>query len=195
MKPSKTDSDDGEQTKPEIPVDFTALQEKNPDIYAWIKIDGTTVDYPVCQNNEDDNYYLSHTWERVEAADGAIFTQACNSKNFTDFNTVIYGHQMGEGVDTMFHTLDRYLEEGYIEKYPNVIIYTPDHVLTYRIFAAVIYDDRHLINSFNMNAMNLSTGFTQQRKPARRSSSRLKRLWHREKASSIMCWCFRLQRK
>ena len=43
---------------------------------------------------------------------------------------------MGEGVDTMFHTLDRYLEEGYIEKYPNVIIYTPDHVLTYRIFAA-----------------------------------------------------------
>ena len=129
VKPSKTDSDDGEQTKPEIPVDFTALQEKNPDIYAWIKIDGTTVDYPVCQNNEDDNYYLSHTWERVEAADGAIFTQACNSKNFTDFNTVIYGHQMGEGVDTMF--------------------YTPDHVLTYRIFAAVIYDDRHLINSFN----------------------------------------------
>ena len=117
VKPSKTDSDDGEQTKPEIPVDFTALQEKNPDIYAWIKIDGTTVDYPVCQNNEDDNYYLSHTWERVEAADGAIFTQACNSKNFTDFNTVIYGHQMGEGVDTMFHTLDRYLEEGYIEKY------------------------------------------------------------------------------
>ena len=45
------------------------------------------------------------------------------------------------------------------------------------------------------DAMNLSTGFTQQRKPARRSSSRLKRLWHREKASSIMCWCFRLQRK
>ena len=58
VKPSKTNSDDGEQTKPEIPVDFTALQEKNPDIYAWIKIDGTTVDYPVCQNNEDDNYYL-----------------------------------------------------------------------------------------------------------------------------------------
>lgn len=54
VKPSKTDSDDGEQTKPEIPVDFTALQEKNPDIHAWIKIDGTTVDYPVCQNNKDD---------------------------------------------------------------------------------------------------------------------------------------------
>ncbi len=138
-----------DEPKVQIPIDFSALQEKNPDVYAWIKIDGTTVDYPVCQSNEDDNYYLSHTWEKAEAADGAIFTQACNSKNFTDFNTVIYGHQMGEGVNTMFHTLDRYLEEGYIEQYPNVVIYTPEHVLTYRIFAAVIYDDRHLVNSFN----------------------------------------------
>ena len=52
-------------------------------------------------------------------------------------------------IEMQIRYLDRYLEEGYIEKYPNVIIYTPDHVLTYRIFAAVIYDDRHLINSFN----------------------------------------------
>ena len=111
VRPSKAENNDGDQTKPEIPIDFASLQEKNPDIYAWIKIDGTTVDYPICQNNEDDNYYLSHTWDRAEAADGAIFTQACNNKNFTDFNTVVYGHQMGEGVDTMFHTLDRYLEE------------------------------------------------------------------------------------
>lgn len=107
VTPSKEEKkEEPKQAKPEIPIDFSALQEKNPDIYAWIKIDGTTVDYPICQNFEDDNYYLTHTWERAEAADGAIFTQACNSKNFTDFNTVVYGHQMGEGVDTMFHTLD-----------------------------------------------------------------------------------------
>ncbi|WP_195255757.1 class B sortase [Coprococcus comes] len=150
VTPSKEEKkEEPKQAKPEIPIDFSVLQEKNPDIYAWIKIDGTTVDYPICQNFEDDNYYLTHTWERAEAADGAIFTQACNSKNFMDFNTVVYGHQMGEGVDTMFHTLDRYLEEGYIEKYPTVEIYTPEHILTYRIFAAVIYDDRHLVNSFN----------------------------------------------
>lgn len=142
--------DDSEQTAgPEIPIDFEALKAENSDIYAWIKIDGTTVDYPICQNNEDDEYYLTHTWEGKEAPEGAIFTQACNSVNFTDFNTVVYGHQMGEGVDTMFHTLDRYLDEGYIEKYPNVVVYTPEHILTYRIFAAVVYDDRHLMNSFN----------------------------------------------
>ena len=52
-------------------------------------------------------------------------------------------------MDTILHTLYRYLDEGYIEKYPTVEIYTPEHILTYRIFAAVIYDDRHLVNSFN----------------------------------------------
>ena len=97
VTPSKEEKkEEPKQAKPEIPIDFSALQEKNPDIYAWVKIDGTTVDYPICQNFEDDNYYLTHTWERAEAADGAIFTQACNSKNFTDFNTVVYGHQMGD---------------------------------------------------------------------------------------------------
>ncbi len=72
MKPSKTDSDDGEQTKPEIPVDFTALQEKNPTFTHGLRLMEQPLIIPVCQNNEDDNY-LSHTWERVEAADGAIF--------------------------------------------------------------------------------------------------------------------------
>ena len=47
----------------EIPVDFAALQAINPDVYAWIKIDGTVIDYPVVQSSEEDNFYLDHTWE------------------------------------------------------------------------------------------------------------------------------------
>ena len=90
VKPSKTDSDDGEQTKPEIPVDFTALQEKNPDIYAWIKIDGTTVDYPVCQNNEDDNYYLSHGTAIVVLA-GIINALKVTGKKKEDCKIVVNG--------------------------------------------------------------------------------------------------------
>ena len=39
VRPSKAENNDGDQTKPEIPIDFASLQEKNPDIYAWIKID------------------------------------------------------------------------------------------------------------------------------------------------------------
>lgn len=134
---------------PEIPIDFAALQAVNPDVYAWIRIEGTNVDYPVLQRADEENYYLDHTWEGKASPEGAIYTQPCNAKNFTDFNTVIYGHQMGEGVDTMFHTLDYYLGDGFLETHPNVVVYTKEHILTYRVYAAVIYDDRHLMQAFN----------------------------------------------
>lgn len=132
-----------------IPIDFAALQETNPEVYAWIKIEGTNIDYPILQSADNDNYYLDHTWEGVSASQGAIFTQSCNSRDFTDFNTIIYGHQMGEGNDTMFHNLGNYLDEGYMEEHSEVVIYTPDRILTYRVFAAVVYDDRHLGHYYN----------------------------------------------
>ena len=48
------DATDAEPKKKFRSINFGALTELNPDIYAWIKIDGTTVDYPVSQNNKDD---------------------------------------------------------------------------------------------------------------------------------------------
>ena len=133
----------------EIPIDFEALQAINPDVYAWIKIDGTVIDYPVVQHSDEDNYYLNHTWEGKSAAEGAIFTQACNAKDFTDFNTVIYGHQMGSGVETMFHQLGNYMDADFMQEHREIVIYTPDHIRTYRVFAAVVYDDRHIVQYYN----------------------------------------------
>lgn len=133
----------------EIPIDFASLQETNPDVYAWIRIDGTVIDYPVLQSMEDDSYYLDHSWEGKRAPEGAIFSQACNAKDFTDFNTVLYGHQMGDQVETMFHQLDNYLDAEFMQSHRDVVIYTPDHIRTYKVFAAVIYDDRHLIQHYN----------------------------------------------
>jgi len=146
-KESPIVSEDG--NKADIPIDFSALQEANPEVYAWIRIEDTNIDYPILQSAEDDNYYLDHTWEGVSASQGAIFTQSCNSTDFTDFNTIIYGHQMGEGNNTMFHNLGNYLDEGYMEEHPEVVIYTPERIFTYRIFAAVVYDDRHLGHYYN----------------------------------------------
>lgn len=147
--PKEPAMDTASGAKTEIPIDFAALQETNPDVYAWIRIEGTNIDYPILQSPDNDNYYLDHTWEGINASQGAIFTQSCNSKDFTDFNTIIYGHQMGEGNDTMFHNLGNYLEAGYMEAHPEVTIYTPDRIFTYRVFAAVVYDDRHLGHYYN----------------------------------------------
>ena len=50
----------------EIPIDFKKLWKENEDIYAWITIPGTLVDYPIVQHPEDDLYYLDHTVEGVQ---------------------------------------------------------------------------------------------------------------------------------
>ena len=68
----------------EIPIDFAQLQAQNPDIYAWIQIDGTNINYPVAQSATDNEYYLNHTIEGQEGYPGSIYTENWNTKEFTD---------------------------------------------------------------------------------------------------------------
>ena len=136
-----------EDAPPEIPVDFAALQEMNPDIYAWIVVPGTNVDYPVVQREGDNAYYLTHTAELTEGAEGAIFTEDYNSKDFQDPNTVVYGHNMRNG--SMFRTLHNYQDRSFFDENRDVTVYLPDQILHYRIFAAYLYDSRHLLQSFD----------------------------------------------
>lgn len=138
------------ETSPRIenPIDFKSLQEQNSDIYAWIKIDDTTVDYPIVQSSSDDNFYLKHRAEDKKwSASGAIYTESVNKKNFNDHFTLIYGHN-GYG-DNMFTSLHKFNKEDFFNSHPYFYIYTPDRKLTYQIISAFKYDDRHIMNSFN----------------------------------------------
>ncbi|WP_228065170.1 class B sortase, partial [Streptococcus cuniculi] len=65
---------------------------QNPDVYAWLQVDGTKIDYPVAQHPRDDSYYLSHDVDGAETYYGAIFTELVNTKTFEDPITIIYGH-------------------------------------------------------------------------------------------------------
>lgn len=131
----------------DIPIDFAGLQEMNPEIYAWIRIPGTEVDYPIVQRPEDDAYYLDHTIEGAEGLPGSIYTESLNKKDFTDKNTVIYGHNMKD--NTMFGSLKDYKDSAYMDEHSEVYIYTPEHIFTYKIFAAVTYDSRHIMVAFD----------------------------------------------
>lgn len=135
-----------ETARVQIPIDFDTLQKQNPDVYAWIQIDGTNISYPILQSADDNEYYLNHTIDGKEGYPGSIYTENWNTKSFTDYNTVIYGHEMRDG--TMFHDLLSYADINFMKEHPEVIIYTPDKKLTYQIFAYVEYDDRHLLHSF-----------------------------------------------
>ena len=131
----------------EIPIDFAALRERNPDVYAWITIPGTVIDYPILQSASDNTYYLTHTIDGVESPEGSIYTETYNSRDFEDPNTVIYGHDMANG--SMFRNLLNYQDRSFFDANREVLIYTPDAIRRYRIFAAYLYDDRHLMQSFN----------------------------------------------
>ncbi len=132
-----------------IPVDFATLQQQNKDIYAWIQIPGTVVDYPIVQHPTDDSYYLNRTVEGRSGLPGSIYTESLNTKDFTDRNTVIYGHNMRNG--SMFGDLSLYMDGSYMKEHNRVIVYTPEHMYTYQIFAAVTYDNRHILHSFDFS--------------------------------------------
>ena len=73
-----------EEKKIDIPVDFDSLQKENPDIYAWITIPDTVIDYPIVQSSEDNAYYLNHSAEKTDSVSGAIYSENYNKKNFDD---------------------------------------------------------------------------------------------------------------
>lgn len=139
------------------PIDFEELWKTNEDIYAWIEIPGTDIDYPIAQSAEDDAYYLNHTIEGTEGLPGSIYTEKINSKDFTDFNTVIYGHNMKNG--SMFAGLHKYEDKEFLKENPYVYIYLPDKTLKYQIFAAVVFDDRHIMQSFKYDTPEGRQGF------------------------------------
>lgn len=129
-------------------VDLADLQENiNGDIYAWIYIPDSMIDYPVLQHPTDNSYYLNYNIDGSKGYPGCIYTENYNATDFTDPNTVMYGHNMKNG--SMFAGLHEYEDAAYFEEHPNVYIYTEEGILEYDIFAAYQYSDLHLLLNFD----------------------------------------------
>ena len=139
-------------------IDFDSLKKKNDEIYAWIKVPGTKVNYPIVQSRTDDTFYLKHSaTDKKYSSSGAVYTQSMNKRDFTDRVTLIYGHN-GYG-NTYFTTLHRFEKQDFFEKHTKFVIYTPTEKLTYRIVSAFKYDDRHIMNSFDFHDNNIFKEF------------------------------------
>ena len=150
-------SDTTEETTEELsenPIDFEALQEENEDLYAWIEIPNTEINYVIAQAGDDNNdlFYLSHNMYKEYEFAGTIYSEKQNAKDFSDPVTVLYGHKMLNG--SMFADLVNFKEEDFFDATPYFYIYTPGHILTYEIFAAYTYDNRHILNNFDFEDVN-----------------------------------------
>lgn len=136
---------------PENPIDFAALQEANPETVAWIRIPGTIIDYPVMRSGLDreENFYLDHDSDGKKHRAGAIYMQKMNAADLSDPNTVLYGHNMANG--SMFSWLHQYKKKTFFDEHATILVYTPGHILTYEVYSAFLYDNRHILNSFDFN--------------------------------------------
>ncbi len=114
-------------------IDLAALKEVNPEVVGWIFIPSTRINYPILQA-EDNSFYLNMTWEKKWNPAGSIFLECENKADFTDFNTIIYGHNMY--TTTMFSSLRQYRNRSMWEKSPYIYIVNNSGVHRYQVFSS-----------------------------------------------------------
>lgn len=136
----RTVFEDGEEkTLPVLknPIDFTQLLSVNSDIVGWLRIRALDISYPVVQGKDND-YYLHRTFEKTDNFAGCLFVNSYNMGDFTDQNTIIYGHNMKNG--SMFGKLKNFNDPEVFKKSRYFWIFTPDFIYQYRIFSASVVD-------------------------------------------------------
>lgn len=124
---------------PDFSVDFEALDTVNADVAGWIYIPAVDIDYPVVQGT-DNEYYLTHTFEKKENKSGAIFMDSGANPQMTDYNTLIYGHNMKNG--SMFGKLKNFQrDESLYENMPYIFYYTREKQYKYLIVSYYVTVD------------------------------------------------------
>ena len=127
-------------------MDFTEIKKINSEVVAWIKLDGTYVDYPILQTDNND-YYLHYMYNGKKNKAGSIFIDYRNKSDFSDMNTVIYGHNMR--ADSMFTIFEEYKQQDFYTANPQITIYTPNGDYSVELICGTIEDGEDEFVQFN----------------------------------------------
>lgn len=126
---------DMSQYKPGI--GFGDLMKKNPDVCAWLTVDGTKIDYPIVQG-KDNFEYLEKDALGGFSASGSLFLDSECSKNFDEPYEVVFGHHMDK--DKMFGDLDKFLNEKFFKAHEKAALYLPNQTLKLEVDAVIQAD-------------------------------------------------------
>jgi len=135
-----------------VEIDFPAWQSLNSDVQAWIQNESIRVDYPILKS-PDNEYYLTRDLDLSYKAMGSIFFDFRNKTDFSDPNTIIYGHNFDNGL--MFSNLVWYKSQQFYEQNPVYYLYTPEQVYRVDIAAGIVVsetDTTYLVVDFNSDA-------------------------------------------
>ena len=118
-------------------VDFDVLREINPEVVGWLIIEGTRINYPVVQG-EDNEFYLTHQFDGQNSSSGCLFLDVKNDGSFQEFNQIIYGHYMKN--HSMFHDLLNYKSQEYFDAHPEGWLITPSAAYRLQFFSGYVSD-------------------------------------------------------
>ena len=118
----------------EYKIEFAKLKQKNSDAIAWIKVNGTDIDFPVVKGT-DNSYYLTHNFDKEKNKAGWIFADYRNKFDGTDKNIIIYGHNMKNG--SMFASLKDVIKEEWYNNENNkyIALITENENCKYQVFS------------------------------------------------------------
>ena len=127
---------------PFLSVDFSDLLSVNDEIVGWIRVSGTSVDYPVVQA-KDNTFYLDHYYDKSFGYSGSIFSDFRNNLRSLNYNSVIYGH--GRLDKTMFGSIRFGMDEEWFSNKDNYIIYlsTPYYNYIFLIFSVYVVNNEN----------------------------------------------------
>ena len=140
--PVQEESTEAEETEEEslipvsVDIQYDELKKINEDFAGWLYYEPLDISYPIVRGNDND-YYTHYTFEGEKNSSGAIFMDFLNKTDYSDYNTIVYGHNMRNG--TMFGSLKKMLNDFSIqEENPNFYVFTEDKAYMYEIFAVYL---------------------------------------------------------
>ena len=163
----------GSELKAPMDIDFASLKSVNNDVVGWIYVEAVPdINYPIV-HGKDNETYLHRTYEKNYNFAGTIFVDYENKGDFSDCNTIVYGHNMKNG--SMFACLNKFKKEEYYKEYKDVWLMTPYWERKYQIVSAhpakdgsdtysIVYPDEttyetHLASEVNQTVYDTGNGY------------------------------------
>ena len=135
-----------------LEIDFNQLLKRNSDTVGWIEVKGTNINYPIVQTT-DNNYYLTHAFDKTENEAGWVFMDYRNDPVNFNQNTIIYAHSRLTG--SMFGSLKNILDSSWYTNKNNHIIRlsTTTENTMWQVFSVytIPKESYYITPSFNSN--------------------------------------------
>lgn len=119
---------------------FKSIYSENQDVVGWIKINDTSIDFPVVQQ-KDNIYYSRKNFYGEYDRRGSIWLDARNKmgrgRNGLSKNTILYGHNLTQD-ECIFRDVTKYRDLEYYKNHPTVEFDTIYNDYTWKVFACFV---------------------------------------------------------